>query len=124
MNRNQNLLGKCLLVLRRHSEEITDLSFEEWNDLRDQIILITISLRRQFEPDHFNYSFLQNQDRHVHMHVIPRYEEHREFAGVLFTDPDYPNHYAIDRPAKQLSGNVFDQLADTTRNNIAKTLNI
>jgi diadenosine tetraphosphate (Ap4A) HIT family hydrolase len=33
----------------------------------------TERLRRAFAPDHFNYAFLQNQDRHVHQHVIPRY---------------------------------------------------
>lgn len=54
----------------------------------------TERLTDAFSPDHFNYAFLQNQDRHVHLHVIPRYASDRRFAGMDFVDPDYPGHYA------------------------------
>jgi diadenosine tetraphosphate (Ap4A) HIT family hydrolase len=53
----------------------------------------TEQLRRAFGPDHFNYAFLQNQDRHAHLHVIPRYASARVFAGIEFADPDWPDHY-------------------------------
>jgi hypothetical protein len=39
------------------------------------------------------YAFLQNQDRPVHLHVIPRYASARMFARRQFEDPDYPDHY-------------------------------
>jgi diadenosine tetraphosphate (Ap4A) HIT family hydrolase len=32
--RNQDLLGKCFLSLRRHEEAVTALRTEEWADLR------------------------------------------------------------------------------------------
>jgi diadenosine tetraphosphate (Ap4A) HIT family hydrolase len=50
-------------------------------------------LREVFAPDHFNYAFLQNRDRHVHLHVIPRYAASRIVAGVEFADRDWPDHY-------------------------------
>lgn len=53
-----------------------------------------------FQPDHFNYAFLQNQDHHVHLHVIPRYATSRTFAGLVFTDPDYPDHYVVPAPVR------------------------
>lgn len=64
----------------------------------------TAALRSLFAPDHFNYAFLQNQDRHVHLHVIPRYAAERSFAGEVFTDPDYPAHYAVPSPIRRHAG--------------------
>jgi diadenosine tetraphosphate (Ap4A) HIT family hydrolase len=97
VNRNQNLLGKTMLVLRRHRVRVADLSEEEWDDLRAQIVDVTDRLDRAFSPDHYNYAFLQNADRHVHLHVIPRYASEREFAGARFEDPDWPEHYLPGR---------------------------
>jgi diadenosine tetraphosphate (Ap4A) HIT family hydrolase len=31
---------------------------------------------------------LMNQDRHVHLHVIPRYHDRRLFAGIEFLDDE------------------------------------
>ena len=44
----------------------------------------TERLRRAFAPDHFNYAFLQNQNRHVHLHVIPRYATDLRCTGPAF----------------------------------------
>jgi diadenosine tetraphosphate (Ap4A) HIT family hydrolase len=97
VNRNQNLLGKTMLVLRRHLERVSDLSAEEWRDLHVQLGDVTERLDRAFSPDHYNYAFLQNADRHVHLHVIPRYAEPRELAAERFDDPDWPEHYLPGR---------------------------
>jgi diadenosine tetraphosphate (Ap4A) HIT family hydrolase len=56
-----------------------------------------------FQPDHFNYAFLQNQDRQVHLHIIPSYAAGRSFAGVTFEDPDYPDHYHVPASPRMLS---------------------
>jgi diadenosine tetraphosphate (Ap4A) HIT family hydrolase len=109
LNRNQNLLGKTIVVLRRHIEDVTLLSPEEWTELHAEVGWTTGRLRRAFSPDHFNYSFLQNVDRHVHLHVLPRYVGRREIAGVPFSDPDYPARYL--QPAAEESIVGADVLA-------------
>jgi diadenosine tetraphosphate (Ap4A) HIT family hydrolase len=95
VNRNQNLLGKLCIALRRHEESVAGLTSEEWADLREELRWAVNRLTRAFAPDHFNHAFLQNQDRHVHLHVIPRYAAPREFDGLRFDDPDYPGHYGL-----------------------------
>ncbi len=111
LNYNQNLLGKLLVVLKRHDEQVAKLSAEEWQELHAQVQRATERLRRAFAPDHFNYAFLQNQDRHVHLHVIPRYATARLVAGLRFEDPDYPGHYAVPGPERRLTTAVLDALA-------------
>ncbi len=115
LNRNQNLLGKCFLVSRRHIEAVCDLGAAEWADLRDEVVRATASLQSAFQPDHFNYAFLQNQDRHVHLHLIPRYAAQRCWNGLIFTDPDYPGHYAVPGPDRRLSAGDAELLAQTIR---------
>ncbi len=115
LNRNQNFLGKCFLTLNRHLEAVSQLSPLEWMDLHRQLILVTQVLTVAFQPDHFNYAFLQNQDRHVHLHLIPRYAGPRTFAGIVFEDPDYPAHYSVPAPARHLAPAQFTLLTDTLR---------
>lgn len=93
INRNQNLLGKVLIALRRHEESVAELTPTEWSELRDELRWATGRLAAAFRPDHLNYAFLQNQDRHVHLHVIPRYAGPRTCGGTEFRDPDWPHHY-------------------------------
>jgi diadenosine tetraphosphate (Ap4A) HIT family hydrolase len=112
LNVNQNLLGKLVIVLKRHEEQVARLSAAEWVELHMQVQRTTERLRSAFAPDHFNYAFLQNQDRHVHLHVIPRYAAPREVSGIVFDDPDYPDHYAVPGRGRRVSPAVLDALAE------------
>ena len=111
INYNQNLLGKCFWVLRRHLEAVPDLSVEEWSDLHLQLARTTEALTALFSPDHFNYAFLQNQDRHIHLHIIPRYATQRFFAEEVFSDPDYPSHYGVPGTLHRLPPEALDEMA-------------
>ncbi len=115
LNKNQNLLGKCFLVLHRHLEEVPQLSPAEWADLHEQLARATQMISLAFQPDHFNYAFLQNQDRHVHLHIIPRYDGPRQFADIRFDDPDYPGHYAVPSVPRYLTQDEFAALAERLR---------
>ena len=117
INRNQNLLGKTMLVLKRHEEQVAGLTMDEWTELFGEVRWVTDRVREAFAPDHFNYSFLMNMDRHVHLHVIPRYVESRYVAGVEFTDPEYPVAYGRPPTPSEISAPsvisaVHDALTD------------
>jgi len=116
INRNQNLLGKTFIALRRHEEEVARLTVQEWTELLDEIRWVTKRVRQAFAPDHFNYAFLMNLDRHVHLHVIPRYVGTRGLVGVEFTDPDYPDSYrAPPSSAEVASRGVIDEVEAALR---------
>ena len=91
LNVNQNLLGKVMIVCRRHVEPVIELTADEWADLRSAMRDTNTALSTLFRPVHFNYAFLQNQDRHVHLHVLPRYDRVVSFGDGRFEDPDYPS---------------------------------
>ena len=107
LNTNQQLLGQAIIVLRRHEESVAALTADEWIDLRSELIRVTSALDQAFQPDHYNYAFLQNQDRHVHLHVFPRYATARRIGGAQFTDPDYPDHYRVPSPSRTVDAAVM-----------------
>jgi len=115
LNRNQNLLGKVMLVVNRPVDQVILLQDKEWEDLHRQARRVTAALTAVFHPEHFNYAFLQNVDRQVHLHVIPRYASSRAFGGALFDDPDYPGHYAVPAESRALTLEQVVALAETVR---------
>src|SRR5215469_18818072 len=58
VNRNQDLLGKTMIVLNRACEAVTDLEQEEWLDLHRQIGRLVEVLDVLFHPDLYNFAFL------------------------------------------------------------------
>jgi diadenosine tetraphosphate (Ap4A) HIT family hydrolase len=116
LNTNQRFLGACFLSLRRHLEPVTELTPAEWTALQPELIRATQALKTSFQPDHFNYAFLQNQDRHIHMHIYPRYARSRTFAGVVFDDPDYPSHYSVPGPSRRLTPEQYNTVTRTLQN--------
>ena len=89
VNLNQNLLGKTMIVLNRRCRSVTDLTPAEWTDLHAQIRRLRVALDSLFEPDQYNYAFLMNRDRQVHLHVVPRYRAVREWCDKQFEDPHW-----------------------------------
>ncbi len=89
VNRNQNLLGKVMLVLNRNCQDVRELEPAEWERLLVDMRRVTTALDAMFQPDLFNFAFLMNMDRHVHLHVLPRYASPRTWHGAVFRDPDF-----------------------------------
>jgi diadenosine tetraphosphate (Ap4A) HIT family hydrolase len=123
LNRNQKYVGKCFLVLRRHLEPVPLISPDEWQALHHEIGRATEMLVRAFQPDHFNYAFLQNQERHIHLHVIPRYASQRIFAGVVFEDLDYPGHYSVGEPRRRLTEAQYIAITEHLRQFVIAPIN-
>jgi diadenosine tetraphosphate (Ap4A) HIT family hydrolase len=78
-----------MLVLNRHCESVLELTPDEWMQLRTEVRDAELGLDRLFRPDRYNLMFLMNLDRHVHLHIVPRYTTARTYAGEDFLDRDY-----------------------------------
>ncbi|XVU30034.1 HIT family protein [Actinoplanes sp. CA-054009] len=106
VNRNQNLLGKCMLVANRHVESVPALTRDEWLDLHHQIGRVTAALDELFQPELYNHAFLMNVDAQAHLHVVPRYRAERTWNGYTFDDPHYGELYGTEQrplPAADLA---------------------
>ena len=83
-----------LLRDERGVEDFLDVKGE----VREEFFLIgqevKSALKRLFKPDKMNYAALSNTSEKIHVHLVPRYKEPREFGGVVFHDTRWGKNYA------------------------------
>jgi len=117
-SKQQGFLGWCLVILSRHAEDAAELTPEEVVELWEIVRRARAALVGLFQPDHFNYAILGNVLRHVHLHVMPRYESAREFAGRTFRDEHW-GWFAIPG-REEAPPDVLEALATALRGELAK----
>ena len=118
VNRNQDLLGKTMLVLQRSCDKVIDVEADEWSRLRLELQRLVPALARLFQPDQFNFAFLMNLDANVHLHVIPRYASPRRWHGHDFTDAHRGSAFGHEQ--RTLGTDDLEQLADDIRLQLSK----
>ena len=113
VNRNQDLLGTTMLVLRRHCTAVIDIAPDEWVALRCELRRLVPALDRLFDPDQFNIAFLMNLEAQVHLHVVPRYASTRRWHDRTFIDEHWGE--ACGREQQLLPPSELRLLADEIR---------
>jgi len=84
---NQSYLGRCVIWCDRvDALDLTDVTNEEREELFKVLPEIKKAIEDAFGADWMNYSFLGNEMRHLHGHMVPRYSSEREFEGKKYTD--------------------------------------
>jgi len=95
LHENQFYLGRCYLWANREDAlDFFDMTNEEMREYMGVGNSLRKVLRDVFNPDLFNYATLANEARHLHTHIIPRYESPREFEGITFTDGNFGRNFA------------------------------
>jgi diadenosine tetraphosphate (Ap4A) HIT family hydrolase len=86
----QVTLGSSILSLNRYALHLSDVKPEEMAELGTLIQLMEKTIKTTFNHDIMNYLMLMMVDRHVHYHVIPRYNGIRTFSGLEWVDNGWP----------------------------------
>ena len=113
INRNQDLLGKTMLVLRRDCTAVTEIEPDEWAALHRELRRLVPALKALFTPDQFNFAFLMNLDAQVHLHVVPRYATPRRWRELEFEDRHWGS--AFGHEVQVLSAGDLGALANDVR---------
>ena len=92
---NQGYLGRCVLIAKRADAlDLADATAAEAAELFEIVRAVRAAVARApFRASWLNYAFLGNDFRHLHAHIVPRYDAPRTFAGVDFEDADWGHHY-------------------------------
>lgn len=117
--KDQSYLGRSLIKLKRHAVDLTDLNQNEREELFENVLpMLQDSLDTVFNPDLYNQATLGNDCRHFHLHVIPRYQDEREFEEIIFRDENWNSHYKNQESSLELSDNIFQKIKLKIRNEI------
>lgn len=86
----QPTLGSLILAAKSEATAFGDLPEGAHAELGPITRQIETALKSAVAFERINYLMLMMVDPHVHFHVIPRYQDVREAAGLRFPDPAWP----------------------------------
>jgi diadenosine tetraphosphate (Ap4A) HIT family hydrolase len=86
----QPTLGSLVLAARSEQTAFSDLEPAAFAELQVAVRDIETALRAAVGYERINYLMLMMVDRHVHFHVIPRYQGERSAAGMTIEDKGWP----------------------------------
>ncbi len=114
VHHNQGYLGRCVVWCKRDNAlDLADATSDEQIELFLVLHDLREAVKKVFQPDWFNYSFLGNETRHLHGHFIPRYAKPKIFMDIVFADKLYGHNYKTDHDFKtslELLNKVRDEL--------------
>ena len=100
----QDYIGRCILVLKRHCGSLPELTGDEWEELRFLVCKVEACLKTVLGATLCNWSCLMNSfykgpepDPHLHIHVRPRYEKAVMLNGNTYADSEFGHHYAVGK---------------------------
>lgn len=99
LNPDQKFLGRTFVGLREHKPSLSDLTDEEGLEFFRIARTLEMGARAAFGVKLFNWMSLMNnavrdnQEPHVHWHMVPRYDQPVEFAGHTYVDDAWPRQY-------------------------------
>jgi len=95
LHENQSYLGRCYIWYAHDNPvDMFDADCINLKELYDIMREIKRAISKCFSPDMYNYASLNNLIRHLHCHLVPRYNRKVTFNGVMFEDNNWGGNYA------------------------------
>ena len=120
----QSNLGRCVIMLKRHCEDLAELEQKEWLDFSRLVKKLESSLKRAFNATMFNWACLMNnayQDNlpkpHVHWHFRSRYKHKVKFADLIFEDKEFGHHYDSAKK-REVSDEVTNKIIEIIKESL------
>ncbi|MBU4535490.1 MAG: HIT family protein [Euryarchaeota archaeon] len=93
LDRDQKNLGTCRVSLKRKTDQLSDLTRDEWQEFVEIVNKLENSLKKAFNATLFNWVIIRDKKlpspkyHYLEWHVIPRYHKKIEFEKIIFEDP-------------------------------------
>jgi diadenosine tetraphosphate (Ap4A) HIT family hydrolase len=85
--KEQSHLGRCNVVYKDHAVEFHELSDEQRNAFMGDVAKVAKAIAAAFNPTKINYGAYADTISHLHMHIVPKYEDGFGFGGVFEMNP-------------------------------------
>ena len=72
--KEQTYRGRCNVVFKEHKSEITDLTEEEAALFINDARKVAKAIHKAFNPNKVNYGAFADTMKHLHLHIVPKYE--------------------------------------------------
>jgi diadenosine tetraphosphate (Ap4A) HIT family hydrolase len=88
--------GYCVVLARRHVNEMHLLPADEARALFDETVAVGRAIALATQPLKLNYECLGNLEPHVHWHVFPRFEADAMRAAPVWMRPETERKAALE----------------------------
>lgn len=112
-------LGRCYAsAIREDADLITDMNQAETEELFSKIVPKWYeSTSKLFGKSRPNMAVFGNEWPHLHVHLIPRFTETKNFYGIDFIDPNPSGNYS-PYPKKEISLDILMNIKEDIINQI------
>lgn len=87
MFKEQTYRGRLLVAYKEHQSEICDLTDEERNAFMKDVARAAKAMHEAFKPHKVNYGAYGDTMKHLHYHLVPKYEGGPDFGGTFQMNP-------------------------------------
>lgn len=85
--KEQSHPGRCNVVYKDHGVEFHELSDEQRNAFMKDVAVAAMAIQKAYEPTKINYGAFSDKLSHIHMHLVPKYQDGYNFGGVIEMNP-------------------------------------
>lgn len=106
--KEQSHPGRCIVAYKDHVSELVNLTDEERNLFFADVAKAAKALHKAFAPNKVNYGAYGDTGCHLHMHLVPKYENEFEWGGV----------FAMNPSQTYLTQEEYDKMVNTIREHL------
>lgn len=85
--KEQSHPGRVIVAPKEHVEDFTDMTDDERNAYFADVARASKALKKAFNPAKVNYGAFNDKGRHLHFHLVPKYENEFEYGGMFAMNP-------------------------------------
>lgn len=111
LNRNQKFPGRCVVKFQDHKTEYFQLTKEERDGFFEEVAAVAKAIWELYHPDKINYATFGDLVPHVHVHVVPKYQD----------GPDWGNPFDDTQGKVVLEEKEYQEKAEALKNEILKS---
>lgn len=105
LNRDQKHRGRCVLKFKDHKTDLSALTQDENTAFFSDLKKVSQALNELFHPGKINYAIYGDLVPHLHVHIVPKYENGLQWGGP----------FADDIPKQTLSDDEYRVLVNAIK---------
>lgn len=85
--KEQSHPGRCIVAYKDHVSEMVDLSDADRDAFFADVAKAAKAIHAVFQPEKVNYGAYGDTGCHLHVHLVPKYQDGFEWGGVFAMNP-------------------------------------
>ena len=85
--KEQTYRGRCIVAYKGHDIELYQLSDEELLAFMKDVNQVAQAIKKAFNSIKVNYGAYSDKLPHLHIHLVPKYEDGPDYGGTFTMNP-------------------------------------